>query len=592
MRRAALLTCLVFVPALAAEPERPRLVVLVVFDQLRGDYPSRWKSLYGPDGFARLQADGAWFSNCHYPYAVTATGPGHASILTGCGPDVHGIIQNGWFDRQAGVVVNCAEHTRYQRVPPLPDKVPPDEVRDDVKEREAKERKPEPAPAPAAKDATPAKPQPKAYGTPERLLAPTVADVLKAATNGKAKVVGLSFKDRSALLPVGAKADVVYWVDNTDGTIVTSTYYRDAVHPWVAKLNRERAIDRWFGKTWDRSRPDVDYCKWAGPDDVFGEGKGHRQGIAFPHPIDGGLKRPGKAYYDALYNSPFGNELLLELVKECVAAEELGRDDVPDLLNVSFASNDPVGHTWGPESQEVLDMTLRTDRIVAELLAFLDETVGKGRYLLCLTSDHGVCPIPEVSVARGTEAKRLPMKSLRDAAEAHLRATYAPLAAPTTKLQFIDNQTNPWFYLNDRLLAKLGVEPAAAARTLAEFIAKYEGVLYTFTRADLNREPDPYDAIGRRFRKAFHPDRSGDVGYVLKPYWLEYDSRYPTGTSHGTPHAYDTHVPLLVFGPNVKPGTRGEEVVPAQCAAIFARALGIEPPAKAEYPVPAGLFEK
>ena len=588
MRVFALLFGVLAVPALAAEPERPRLVVLVVFDQLRGDYLAKWKPLFGPDGFARMQADGAWFTNCHYPYAATATGPGHASILTGCGPDVHGIIQNGWYDRQLGAVVNCAESTRYQRVPPLPENIPPDELRDDVREAEAKERK-EPAPT-TKRDVAPAKKEPKPQGTPERLLAPTVADVLKAATNGKAKVVGLSFKARSALLPVGAKADAAYWLDSADGKIVTSTYYRDAVHPWAAELNRQRIADRWFGKTWDRLRPELDYVRWSGPDVVFGEGKGARQGVAFPHPIDGGLKRPGKAYFEALYNSPFGNEFLLDLVKACVTAEGLGRDDVPDLLNVSFSSNDAVGHTWGPDSQEVLDMTLRSDRVVAELLTFLDETVGKGKYLVCLTSDHGVCPIPEVSAARGLSAGRVQMKKVRDDAEVFLRATHAADVPATVRLQFIENQSHPWLTINHRLLAALRVEPAAAARTLADFMARQEGIERTFTRADLERETDPYDAIGKRMRKAYHPARSGDVGYVLKPYWLEYDTRYPTGTSHGMPHAYDTHVPLLVFGPGVKAGNRGEEVVPAQVAAIFAKALGIDPPAKAEYPVPEGLF--
>jgi hypothetical protein len=594
MRCLALFATMLAVPALAAEPERPRLVVLVVFDQLRGDYLARWKPLFGPDGFARMQSEGAWYTNCHYPYASTATGPGHASLLTGCGPDVHGIIQNQWYDRKSGAVVNCAQSTRYQRVPPLPKVVPPDELRDDVKAREAQERKDEATkkePEPAAKKAdTPAKTEPKALGTPEQLLAPTLGDAMKAATAGKSRLVGLSFKDRSALFPVGSKADAAYWLDNADGSIVTSTYYRDAVHPWVEDLNKRRVVDQWFGKTWDRLRPDLDYVKWNGPDSVFGEGKGIRQGVSFPHAIDGGLKRPGKAYYEALYNSPFGNEFMLELVKACVVAEQLGQDEVPDLLNVSFSSNDPVGHCWGPDSQEVLDMTLRSDLIVAELLTFLDAKVGKGKYMVCLSADHGVCPIPEVSAARGMDARRLSMKKLRDAAEAHLRATFAPTVPAKTRLQFIENKTTPWFYLNHRLLESRSLDPAAVARTLADFMAKQEGILRTFTRADLCREPDRYDAIGQRMRKAFHPERSGDVGYVLRPYWLESDARYPTGTSHGMPHAYDTHVPLLVFGPGLKPGARGEEVAPAAIAAILARSLRIEPPAKAEYPVPAGLF--
>jgi predicted AlkP superfamily pyrophosphatase or phosphodiesterase len=584
MRRLlALVVAVLALPALAAEPEKPRLVVLVVFDQMRGDYVAKWRPLFGPDGFVRLQTDGAWFTNCHYPYAITATGPGHSSMLTGCGPDVHGVIGNTWFDRKTGAVVNCSESTRYQRVPPVPTNLPKDELKDEIAAQEAKTA------APSAKQPT-AKKEPKAQGTPDRLLAPTFGDALKAATGGKAKAFGLSFKDRSAVLPVGPKADGAYWLDSTDGMIVTSTFFRDAVHPWVEELNKARIADRWFEKTWDRFRPEFDYVKWSGPDRVYGEGKGYRQGVTFPHPTDGGLKRPGKAYYDALYNSPYGNEFLLELVKACVTAEHLGHHDVPDLLTISFSSNDSIGHTWGPDSQEVLDVTLRSDRTMAELLRFLDDAVGKGRYLLCMTADHGVCPLPEVSAARGLDAKRIGMKKVREAAEAHLRAMFARDLPDDTKTRFIEAATTPWVYLNQRLLDSRGLDGAVVARALADFLTKQDGVLRTFTRADLVRQLDPYDAIGRRMQKAYYPDRSGDVAVVLKPYDLELDPQYPSGTSHGTPHAYDTHVPLLVFGPNVKPGTRCDEVVPATIASIFARALGISPPARAEYPVPAGLF--
>jgi hypothetical protein len=259
-------------------------------------------------------------------------------------------------------------------------------------------------------------------------------------------------------------------------------------------------------------------------------------------------------------------------------------------LTVSFSSNDKIGHTWGPDSQEVLDVTLRSDRTVAELLKFLDETVGKGKYLLCLTADHGICPLPEVSARRGLDARRVGIAKVRDAAETHLRATFAKDLPSDTKTKFVESVTSGWWYLNERLLDVRGLDEAVVARCLADFLAKQDGICRTFTRAELAREPDSYDPIGRRMRKAYHPDRCGDVGVVVKPYCLEDDPQYPTGTSHGTPHPYDTHVPLLVFGPNVKPGVRGEEVVPASIVAIFARGLGIAPPEKAEYGVPVGLF--
>jgi predicted AlkP superfamily pyrophosphatase or phosphodiesterase len=582
---ALLLVCLAC-PAFAAEPEKPRLVVLVVFDQLRGDFIEKWRPHFGKDGFVRLQTEGAWFVNCHYPHAITTTGPGHASLLTGCGPNVHGIIGNTWYDRASGAMVNCAESNRYQRVPPLPKALPREELTDEWKDLEAKDKKPD---SDTKSESTSTATNP-AYGTPERQLAPTFGDALKSATGSKGKVIGLSFKDRSALLPAGARADGAYWLDRADGMIVTSTYYRDALPAWADELNKKRLADQWFGKVWDKSRPDIDYAKLAGPDDVAGEGKGTRQGVTFPHRIDGGLKRPAKAYYDALVTSPYGNDLLLEMVKAAVAAEKLGADEVPDLLSISFSSNDSIGHVWGPDSQEVLDMTLRTDRQLAELLGFLDDKVGKGEYLLCLTSDHGVCPLPELSAKRGLDVGRLPVNSILAAGEVMLRKIYDPDAAVDAKSRFIEYRSGIWVYLNHKLIVSKGLQSADVAKTLADFLARHIGIDRTFTRAELEGKLDSYDVLGRRMQKAYHPERSGDVSFVLKPYWQEGDPKTSTGTGHGSPHAYDTHVPLLVFGPGVKPGIRREEVAPGAIAGIFAKALGIQPPRKAEYPSPDGLF--
>ena len=382
-RAVAGILCLLILLPCAAAAEKPaspvRLAVLVVFDQMRGDYLQRWDELYGDDGFHRLERDGVWFQNCNYPYAGTVTGAGHASLATGTSGYKHGIIFNDWYDRKEGADVNCATHVRYQRVPAAP-----------IKE-------------PAVKGAKVEKPRPG--GTPERMLAPTLADALKAATGGKAKVVSLSMKDRSAALPGGQRPDACYWFDSTDGNFVTSTYYRDAIHPWVADYNSTKPADAWFGKEWTRLRPNLDYEKYSGPDDVVGEDVGYGEGRTFPHPLDGGLKMPGQKYYNAVYTSPFGNDILLGLVKRAIDAEKLGKHDVPDLLCVSFSSNDSIGHNWGPDSQEVLDVTLRSDLIVKELLQVLDAKVGKGNYMLALSADHGVCPLPEVAAKQGKDAK-------------------------------------------------------------------------------------------------------------------------------------------------------------------------------------------
>ncbi|MFM8272185.1 MAG: alkaline phosphatase family protein, partial [Gemmata sp.] len=331
----------------APPPERKiKLAVLVVFDQMRGDYLARWRPLFGPDGFKRLTSEGAWFTHCHYPYGVTTTGPGHASMLTGACADAHGIVNNDWVED--GHARYCAGDPKYWFVPGT---------------------KP-------AKD--------KNAGTPERLRSETVADVLKEAHGPRAKVFGLSLKDRSAILPTGKRPDGAYWFEG--GKFGTSTYYAERVRPWVEAFNDSKFADRWFGRDWTAFRPDVDYAHWTGcADDTRGEGrgagaKGH-QGVAFPHPTTGGKPAVGPEYYEALATSPFGNDLLLALAKRCIEEEELGADDVPDLLVVSFSSNDLIGHAWGPDSHEVLDVTLRSDALMADFCAFLDAKVGRGQYL-------------------------------------------------------------------------------------------------------------------------------------------------------------------------------------------------------------------
>ena len=311
----------------------PKLVVLLVFDQMRGDYPSRWYDLYPEGGFRRLAGRGAWFTECHYPYANTMTGPGHATLATGCPPRKHGIVGNEWFDGARGKTVSCVGAGRY-------DMIPPPVVDPDVKVDKDADKKPKSV-------------------SPEQLLSPTLADAIKKHLGKGSRVVALSLKDRSAVLPGGRSPDACYWADAA-GRFVTSTYYRDRVHPWAAEFNKASYGDRWLGKTWDRLRADVDYEKWSGPDDVPGEGKGSMQGRTFPHPFDGGAKKSLKVYRAAVANSPMGNELLWEFAKRAIDGERLGTRETPDFLSLSFSSNDLVGHTWGPDSQEVLDTTLRS----------------------------------------------------------------------------------------------------------------------------------------------------------------------------------------------------------------------------------------
>jgi predicted AlkP superfamily pyrophosphatase or phosphodiesterase len=574
-----------------AEPGKPdvKLAVLVVFDQLRGDYLEQWRGLLGPDGFARLQRDGAWFTNCYYPYATTTTGPGHSSMLSGTCPDRHGIINNAWYED--GVIVTCAGSAKYKLVPAPP------------------------TPAPDAKSSQSVKSKPKEIGAPERLLAETVGDVLRPAkpqpNRPESKVFGLSLKDRSAILPAGKHPSGAYWF--VDGRFVTSSYYADGVHPWVAQFNELAAggklegANRWFGKGWQPCRFDhqFDYFDWLDP--VAAElaqwtpEKAANQ-PAFDHPNTGGKAKPGKEYYEHLATSSDGNKLLLELAKACVTAEQLGKRNAKDLLVVSFSSNDLVGHAYGPDSPEVLDVTLCSDAILAELLHFLDAQVGRDKYVLALTADHGVCPLPEASRKRGiADAARVDAKKLQDEVETFLTARFASSADSKEgkKPQWIEAFGNastfslPWMYVNPKVAAAHGKTREEVAQAAAEFLNSHSQVARAYTRTALAANQPENDVIAHRVQRSFHPQRSGDVYVLLKPYCIPGEGTFAkSGTTHGTPYNYDTHVPLMVYGPGIAGGVRTEPVTPQAAAAILSKWLEVRLPDKAEFPTPLSLVSQ
>lgn len=550
-----LLLFLLFAPSVLAA-EKPRLVVLVFFDQMRGDYLGRWYDLYTDGGFRRLTTDGTWFHNCHYPYAYTITGPGHATVSTGCPPAVHGIIANEWHDRKLGATVNCVGSDRHEQIP-LP-----------IWEKDDKKRT-------------------KNGVSPERLLAPTLADAMKEQLGDDVRVVCLSLKDRSSALPGGKRPDACYWVDK-NGRVATSTYYRDTLHPWVKEFNQSAYVEQWHGKAWHRLHEGLDYRQRSGPDEVKGEGKGEDQGLTFPHVFGDGPKKKRTNYYAAVANSPCGNELLLALAKKAIDAERLGQHDKPDFLSISFSSNDMVGHAWGPDSQEVLDMTLRSDLIVKELLSYLDEKVGKGKYVVALTADHGICPLPELSRGKGLPARRVNPDRLQKQAEEILEGLFPPPGMqPAGKGKWIEASKSNMYYLDRKRMAARGVTAVKVEAALAEWLRKQPGMGEVRTRLDLAQNEPPGE-FGAALKLSYVADRSGDVMLLPQKYCLLTTNL--TGTSHGSPWPYDTHVPLVVMGPGIKADRRIDRVSPEHTAVILARALGIKPPAKARVTVPKGVF--
>ena len=517
--------------SIVSPDHHPKLLVLVVFDQMRGDFLERWSSLYGPDGFNKLTSEGAWFTNCHYPYSMTVTGAGHATLGTGCLPSQHGIIENDWHDRTTGKNAYCATWgNRYRMVP------------DGAKSKSGKAD----------------------GGAPNRLLEPALGDIVKEATSGKGKVIGISLKDRGGVLPTGMKADVCYWYDNNTGAFVTSDYYVGTLPACMKAFNKQKLADKWFGSAWSRFRTDLNYADYSGPDDVSGEGTGIKQGRTFPHPMTGGEDQPGSRFYDAVYTSPFGNDMTWAAARAILEHEKLGRGNHTDYLVISFSSNDAVGHVWGPDSQEVLDISLRSDLIMADMIRYLDAHVGRDRYLLALSSDHGICPLPEAASAKGQNAGRIdPVKEVL-ALELHLAAKFGFTG------KWIEAISGAGLYLNDRTIKAAGRTYSDIEAEVAAWFSQRPYVQEVCTRSQMLHATG-LSPLAQLNKNSFHPARSGDVMPLLKPYW--FISKYTTGMTHGSPNNYDTHVPLLFFGSSVKPGKLNQKVSPQLAAVILAHSI-------------------
>lgn len=482
-----------------------KLVLLVVVDQFRYDYLTRFRAEYS-GGISQLLARGATFTQAYLDHYPTVTATGHATMLSGAIPALSGIIGNDWYDRTLGASVTSVSDPDTQLV------------------------------GGAGQGAS-----------PRRLLVSTLGDEMKNAVahlpaESAPKVVGLSLKDRSAILAVGHRADAAYWLDTKTGAFVTSTYYRAEPHTWAARFNQAGPADKYAGR------------KWEFLDAASGPGR------AMP-------QTPGSQLYAAVYGTPFGNELLKDFAVAALEAERLGQRGVTDLLSVSFSSNDAVGHAYGPDSPEVRDITVRTDRVVGELLARVDSLVGLDHTIVAFTTDHGVAPVPEVQQQRRLPGGRMRPDELFGPITAALTAKYGD-----GKWILATAGTSP--YLNHALIAEKGLDQAEVRRVAAAAASAVPHVARVYTREQfLSGEVQP-DLIGRRVARGYNQQRSGDLEIVLDAYWL----RSPSGTTHGTPYPYDAHIPLVLMGPGIKPGTYHATVALNDLAPTLATLLGVEKP--------------
>jgi len=473
--------------ALAAAPHPPKLVLAIVIDQFRYDYLTRFRGEYHA-GLDRLLTQGAVFTNARFQHFPTVTAIGHSTFMTGATPSMSGIVGNDWYDREAGKVVTSVSDDSVKMLGATGD-----------------------------------------GASPKRLLVSTLGDELKIAHTAS-KVIGLSFKDRSAILPAGHMADGAYWFDLGSGNFVSSTFYFPELPAWVTDFNAGHPADRYHGARW------------------------------ISHVI------PNEGAYAAIEASPFGNELLEAFTERAIQTEQLGQRDATDLLALSFSANDLVGHAHGPDSLEVHEMSVQTDRVLGKLFQFLDAKVGMANVLVVLTGDHGVAPLPQVSAARKMPGGRMPTGIVQKTVEAALTAKYG-------EGKWIVNSPGYAVYFNDELLREKKLDPADVDRTAADAARGIPHVFRVYTREQLIGE-SLNDPVGRQVMNGFYGPRSADLYILPEPYWMFFGQ----GTTHGTTFSYDAHVPVIFMGPRIRPRRFDNEISVNDVAPTLATYLDLETP--------------
>jgi len=512
----------------AASPvtARPRLVIFVAVDQMRADYLDRFRPLF-TSGLKRLAEGGAVFTNARYRHACTETGPGHSVLLSGRSPRSSGIVGNAWYDRTLRQRVNVVDDPAVRLI----------------------------GSSRGGRAASPAY-----FG------AFTVGDMLKVSSPAS-RVVGVSFKDRAAILPAGRRADGAYWYQTTDGRFVTSSWYTERAPGWLEKWNAGKRADALAGRTWERLLPDAaSYLRFAGEDAVDGEFD--REDVVFPHAIRG--VPPAFEFYDNLRRTPFADEMLLDFAAAAMKGHDLGRDEATDILTVSFSATDVIGHTYGPDSQEQMDNLLRLDRTLGRLLDEAERRAGKGRVLVVLSADHGAMPLVEVLKTRGVDARRADAAELYQPVEQALAARFpgaTGLIADPDPMEFVLDREA----ITQQGLSFEDVEAAIRDALLATGLVE---AVYTHSQLVGARPAD--DPFFDRHQRAFFASRSGDLVARIKKH--VYLGGYVGGTGHGSPHDYDRHVPIVFMGPGITPGPHDVETGPEDIAWALGRLLGLPYP--------------
>ncbi len=506
-----------FVLLQGAEIRRPKLVLAIVVDQFRYDYLTRFRADY-TGGLATLLKSGAVFTNARYDQFPTVTAVGHSIIMTGARPSSSGIIGNSWYSREENRIVTSVCDDAFVTTGRAG-------VRPAVE---------------GGKDCTDA-----STASPNRLLVDTVGDELRMASE-QSKVVGVSLKPRSAILPAGHMATGAYWFDES-GVFVTSSFYGETFPGWAAEFNKDLPANAYAGKEWMGTK--------------FGS---------------------GAELYRAIPASPWGNELIEAFTEAAIDGEKLGSRGVTDLLTVSFSSNDYVGHRVGPDDPAVRDMSIRTDKLIDRLFHFLDSRhLGPNDLLVVLSADHGVAPLPEKDFERKMPGNRMSPGQLTRAVQDALTSRFG------AGDWIIDKPVEYVIYLNQSLIQEKKLDRAEVNRVAAEALRSRPYVFRVYTREQLANGVTA-DRIGQAMTNDYFPRRSGDLFVLLDPYWMFSSS----GTTHGTPFNYDTHVPVIFMGPGIRPGLYNGNISVTDIAPTLSTLLGIEMPSGADGRALAEIFSQ
>jgi len=493
------------VAAPAPPPKKPKLILAVVVDQFRYDYMLRFRADYTA-GFKRILEQGAVFEDAHHIHFPTVTAIGHSTFLSGATPSLSGIVGNEWFERETGKLVTSVSDPATKLLG-----------------------------ANGAAEGS----------SPRRLLVSTLGDEIKM-TGQQSMVIGISIKDRAAILPVGHMADGAYWFDDPSGHWVTSSYYTAALPDWVAKVNAAKPAAAAVAGVWYPVEAKVGSAK------PF---------CAMAAASSGGVPR-----CVSIEASPWGNEMIEDFAEHALAAEKLGQHTGTDILAVSFSANDYVGHAVGPDAPEVRDMAIRTDRLLGKLLDDVDRTVGLANVVVVMTADHGVAPVPEVNTARRMIGGR---NSDTDLAKAMNDALVVKYGAGQWILA-----SSGGAYLNRQLMDAKKLDEADVERTAASAARRQPHVFRVYTRVELLRNEVLEDAVTDAVRRGFYRTRSGDVMVIPEEFYIYSTS----GTTHGTTFNYDTHVPVIFMGAGIKAGHYFEKIAVNDIAPTLAAIVGVEQP--------------